>query len=75
MTIADCGCKASNQTNNQKQSLLYCHKRFQIWKYMDCTINEAKTKALISCTLTVQMICALSPLHRFAHDAAQVLLH
>ena len=41
---------------------------------MACTIYVAKTKALISCTVTAQLICAFVCAYaksRFSHDAAQ----
>ena len=46
------------------QTGLYSHRRwleachFGFRKYRDCTICVAKTKALISCAVTVQLICA-----------------
>ena len=50
--------------------------KFQIFrKQRDCTIYVAKTKALISCTVTSQLICAfVFPLakSRFSHEAAQM---
>ena len=32
--------------------------KFQIYEERNCTISEAKTKALISCAVTAQLICA-----------------
>ena len=46
------------------QTRLYIHRRwleagnFGFRKKSDCTIYVAKTKALISCTVTAQLICA-----------------
>ena len=43
---------------------------------MDCTIYVAKTKALISCAVTAQLICAFVFAYtksRFSHEAAQML--
>ena len=40
---------------------------------MDCTIDVAKLKALISCTVTVQLICTFvfaNAKSMFSHDAA-----
>ena len=48
----------------QTQTKLYSHRRclkagnFRFRKKGDCTIDVAKTKALISCTVTAQLICA-----------------
>ena len=42
---------------------------------MGCTIYVAKTKALISCTVTAQLICIFVFTHansRFSHDAAHI---
>ena len=42
-----------------------------------CTIYEAKTKALINCTVTAQLICSFVFAHakgRFSRDAAQTYL-
>ena len=41
----------------------------------DCTIGVAKTKALISCAVYAQLICAFvfaNAKSRFSHDAAQI---
>ena len=43
---------------------------------MDCTVYVAKTKALISCAVTVQLICAFVFAYaesRFSHEAAQIM--
>ena len=43
---------------------------------MDCTILVAKTKALISLTVTAKLICAFVFAYaksRFSHDAAHIL--
>ena len=42
---------------------------------MDFSIYEAKTKVLISCTVTTQLICAFvftKGKSRFSHDAAHI---
>ena len=42
---------------------------------MDCTIYVAKTKALISCTITVHVIWALVfafAISQFSHDVAHI---
>ena len=42
----------------------------------DCTIYVAKTKALISCAVTAQLICAFGFAYakrRFSHDAARFI--
>ena len=44
-------------------------------KQRDCTTCVAKTKALISCTVTMQLICTFLfeyAKSRFSHDAAQI---
>ena len=47
------------------QSGLYSHRRWlNAWnsgfrKYRDCTIYVAKTRALSSCAVSAQLICAL----------------
>ena len=44
----------------------------------DCTIFMAKTKALISCAVAEQLICAFAFAYaksRFCHDAAQIDLN
>ena len=51
------------------------NKRLELSKFMkkrDCTIYVAKTKALISCAVTAQLICAFvfaCAKSRFPHDA------
>ena len=43
---------------------------------MDCTIREAKTKALISFTVTAKLICVFVFAYaksRFSHDEAQMM--
>ena len=57
---------------------------FKFRKKRDCAIHVAKTKALISCTVTVQLICAsVTPQliwtfvfaytkSRFSHEAAHI---
>ena len=42
---------------------------------MNCTIRVAKTKALIRCAVTAQLICGFVFAHakiRVSHDAAQI---
>ena len=49
---------------------------FGFRKKRDCTICIVKTKALISCAVIVQLICAFVFTYaksRFSHDAAQML--
>ena len=44
----------------------------------DCTIYIAKTKALISCAVTAQLICVFVFAYakrRFSHDAAHLILY
>ena len=51
------------------QTGLYSHRRwleawnFQFRKQTDCTIYVAKTKALISCVVTMQLICVFLKMH------------
>ena len=61
------------------QTGLYSHIRwleacsFIFRKKRDCAIRVAKTKALISCTVTAQLICVFVFAYvksRFSHDAA-----
>ena len=43
---------------------------------MDCTICKAKTKALISCAVTAQLICVFVFAYaksRFSHNKAQMI--
>ena len=47
------------------QTGLYCHR----WR--DCAISVVKTKVLISCVVTMQLICAFGFAYaksRFSHD-------
>ena len=62
---------------------LYNHRRwlqtlnFVFRKYRDCTIYEVKTKAMISCTVTKQLIRAFVFAYakvQFSRDAAQICL-
>ena len=42
---------------------------------MDCSVNEVETKVLISCRITVQLICAFVFAYaksRSSHYAAQI---
>ena len=46
-------------------------------KKRDCTFCSAKTKALISCAVTAQLICRFVFAYaksRFSHDAAQIMV-
>ena len=61
------------------QTGLYSHRRwlealyFGFGKKMDCTICVTKTKTLISCAVTAQLICTFVFAYaksRFSHDAA-----
>ena len=63
------------------QTGLYKHRRWlEAWNFgfrkkRNCTIYVAKTKALISCMVTAQLICAFVfayALSRFSHDVAQI---
>ena len=56
------------------QTRLYSHRRW-LEALNDCTIYVAKTKALISCAVTVQLICAFVFAYaksRFSHYVAQI---
>ena len=56
-----------------KQTRLY---NFGFKEYRDCTIYTAKTKVLISCTLTAQLICVFVLVYAknsFSHDAAHMM--
>ena len=49
--------------------------KFRIRKYRDCTICVAKTKVLISCAVTAQLICGFVFAYaksRFSHDGAHI---
>ena len=63
------------------QTRLYSHRRcleswnFGFRKYRDCSIYVAKTKALISCAVTAQLICVFVFAYakiRFSHSEAQI---
>ena len=46
-------------------------------KFRDCTIYAKKTKALISCVVTAQLICAFVLTQskcRVSHDVAQIII-
>ena len=50
--------------------------KFWIKKAGDCTYHVVKTKALISCAVTVQLICAFVFTYaksRFSYDTAQLI--
>ena len=64
------------------QTGLYSHRRqldaynFGFRKKRDCSIHVAKTKVLISCAVTAQLICTFIFAHAkslFSHDEAQML--
>ena len=64
------------------QTGLYSHRsrlaasNFGFKKKRNCTILVAKTKALISCAVTAQLICAFVFAYakiRFSHDAAHLV--
>ena len=64
------------------QTGLCSHRRWlEAWNYgfrkkRDCTIHVAKTKALISCAVTAQLICAFVfayAKNRFSHYKAHML--
>ena len=64
------------------QTSLYSHRRrleawnFGFMKKRECTICVAKTKALISCTVTPRLICDFVYAYAdcwFSHAAAQIL--
>ena len=49
---------------------------FGFWKKRDCTICVAKTKALIRCAVTAQLICGFVFTYaksRFSHNEAQIM--
>ena len=61
------------------QTDLYSHRSrlvaWNIWfkKKRNCSIPVAKTKVLISCVVTAQLICAKAKF-QFSHDAAHIML-
>ena len=64
------------------QTGLYSHRRrlealnFTFRKQRNCTIYVVKTKALISCTVTAQLICIFVFAYaksKFSHDTAQII--
>ena len=51
-------------------------RKFGFRKLRDCSINIARTKALISCAAMVQLICTFVNAYaksRFFHDVAQLI--
>ena len=60
------------------QTRLYCHRRWLTPLISDLgSIYVAKTRALISCTVTAWMICVFvfaNPKNRFSHDTAHIFL-
>ena len=63
------------------QTVLYCHRRwleasnFGFRKKRNCSIRIAKTKALICCTFTAQLICVFVfayAINRFSHNEARM---
>ena len=70
------GFPTRSDTNRtvQRQKMASC-LIFRILEVEDCTIYVAKTKALMSCAVTVQLICAFVFAYaksRFSYDAAHV---
>ena len=69
----------SNQVRHK--SAVYSQKmagslKISFGKKRDCTICVAKTKALISCAVTAQLICTFVfsyAISMFSHDAAQIM--
>ena len=60
---------------NQRRWLEAGNRGFR--KYKDCKIYAAKTKALISCAITVQQICAFVFAYAktmFFHKEAQIVV-
>ena len=63
------------------QTWLYSHRRwlvacnFGFRKERDCTIRIAKTKALISCAVTAQLICVFvfAYAKKFSYNAAHIM--
>ena len=52
--------------------------KFGFRKQKDCTIYEAKTKALISCAVTTQLICVFVfafAKSRFSHNEAHIIIY
>ena len=49
-------CDLNQPVQSQKQELEAENFGFKKWR--DCTIRVAKAKALISCAVTAQLICA-----------------
>ena len=48
---------------------------FGFWKKTNCTVSVAKTKALVSCTFTKQLICAFGFVYAyclFSYAAAHI---
>ena len=62
----------------QPQKMGYRFEIFGFRKKRDCAIYLGKTKALIVCAVTAQLICAFVfeyAKSRFSHDVAQLLLY
>ena len=52
--------------------------KFGFRKQRDCTIYEAKTKALISCAVTAQLICVFVfafAKSQFSHNEAHIIIY
>ena len=63
--------------DRSKQTGLYTatEDSWRLRKKRDCTIYVSKTKVLISCMVTTQLICTFVFTHaksRFSHDAAHL---
>ena len=62
---------------NQTVQLLEMARGWKFWKKRYCTIQVAKTKALISFAVPKKLICVFVfayAKHRFSDDAAQIFL-
>ena len=70
------GFPTSSDTNQAvRLQKIVAGLNFLIRKYRDCTIYVVKTKALISCRATAQLVWAFVLAYarsRFFHDAAQM---
>ena len=62
------------------QTSLYRLRSLKFWMFMkvrNCAIHEAKTKALISCAVTAQLICVFVfayVKYWFSHDLAHIVI-
>ena len=74
MLSSNFGFPTMSDTNRAIQSQKMAIN-FLFMKLRECTINVAKTKVLLRCTITAQLICVFVfayTLIRFCHDAAQL---